>query len=178
MYQRLVHYINLSLCKETYSPLEAVDKFKIIKSEIKKPEKKKITVWEFQNKKRSTTVRQNARNAIKTKPGLSKSSGNIHSEMDAFSTSFTDEMFDNTVQHTNKRKTNILEIFGDLLKQSDKYHQMKEVTIDEMKAFIGLLYFFGLYGVNNHTTNILFSQKHGMPVLGNLPVTQSVSSPY
>lgn len=57
MYQRLVHYINLSLCKETYSPLEAVDKFKIIKSEIKKTEKKKITVWKFQNKNRSTTVR-------------------------------------------------------------------------------------------------------------------------
>ena len=57
MYQRLVHYINLSLCKETYSPLEAVDKFKIIKSEIKKTEKKKITVWKFQNKKRSTTIR-------------------------------------------------------------------------------------------------------------------------
>ena len=46
-----------ALCKETYSPLEAVDKFKIIKSEIKKTEKKKITVWKFQNKKRSTTVR-------------------------------------------------------------------------------------------------------------------------
>ena len=57
MYQRLVHYINLSLCKETYSPLEAVDKFKIIKSEIKKTEKKKITVWKKKKKKRSTTVR-------------------------------------------------------------------------------------------------------------------------
>ena len=35
-----------------------------------------------------------------------------------------------------------------------------------MKVFIALLYFPGLYGVNNHIINILFSQKHGILVLG------------
>ena len=51
MYQRLVHYINLSLCKETYSPLEAVDKFKIIKSEIKKTRKKENNCLEVSKQK-------------------------------------------------------------------------------------------------------------------------------
>ena len=33
--QRNVHDVNSSLCEENYTPLEAVDKLKIIKSEIK-----------------------------------------------------------------------------------------------------------------------------------------------
>ena len=71
-----------------------------------------------------------------------------------------------TVTQTNKRISNTLEKFEVLREESDKYPQLKEVTIDEMKAFIGLIYFRGLYGQNSHRTNIIFSPKHGSPVFG------------
>ena len=59
--------------------------------------------------------------------------------MDAFSILFTNEMLENIVQNTNEWITNILEKFVYLLKQSDRHAQIKEATIDRMKAFIGLL---------------------------------------
>ena len=37
-------------------------------------------------------------------------------------------------------------------------------TIIEMKALIGLMYYRGLYGQNNHRLDMLFSERHGAPV--------------
>ena len=47
---------------------------------------------------------------------------------------------------------------------SNKYPQFKETSIIEMKAFLGLLYYRGLYGMNMHDVNLLFSERHGPPV--------------
>ena len=45
-----------------------------------------------------------------------------------------------------------------------KLPHLKEVTPIEMKAFIGLLFYRGLYGLTKHSTNILFSDRHGPAV--------------
>ena len=63
------------------------------------------------------TGRQNARNVIRTKPGLSNFLSNVHGEMDAFSILLTNEMFENIIRHINKRITNTLEKLWDLKRQ-------------------------------------------------------------
>ena len=166
-YQRKVHDIDSSLDESNYKLLDPVEELKTIKyvSKQQGPNKEKV-VWEFQNKKPSVAGRQNASNVIRNRPGLSTYSRNVKTEMDAFSVLFTDKMFEDIVTHTNKRISNTLEKFEVLREESDKYPQLKEVTIDEMKAFIGLIYFRGLYGQNSNRTNIIFSPKHGSPVFG------------
>ena len=94
---------NSLLCADNYTPYEEVDELKIIKSEIKPIDKKK--------KNSSTTGLQNASIVIRTKPGLSKFSSNAHSEMDAFSILFTNQIYENIVQYTNERITNTLQKF-------------------------------------------------------------------
>ena len=45
-----------------------------------------------------------------------------------------------------------------------KYPHMKEVTVIEMKAFFGLLFYRALYGLTKHSTHVLFSDRHGPAV--------------
>ena len=52
------------------------------------------------------------------------------------------------------------------MKDSDKHPYVRLTNELEFEAFIGLLYYRGLYGLNNHSTEILFSNKHGLPVFG------------
>ena len=55
-------------------------------------------------------------------------------------------------------------IQGIIDKDCKMYAQIKVTTIIEMKAFIGLMYYRGLYGQNNHRLDMLFSERHGAPV--------------
>ena len=63
--------------------------------------------------------------------------------------------------YTNKRIEEIIQ--GIIDKDGKMYAQIKVTTIIEMKAFIGLMYYRGLYGQNNHRLDMLFSE-HGAPV--------------
>ena len=75
---------------------------------------------------------------------------------------FTDELFAVITMHTNKRIEETIQ--GIIDKDGKMYAQIKVTTIIEMKAFIGLMYYRGLYGQNNHRLDMLFSERHGAPV--------------
>ena len=44
------------------------------------------------------------------------------------------------------------------------FPRIKPTNIFELRVLIGLLYFRGLFGINHHSLNILFSDKAGPPV--------------
>ena len=52
------------------------------------------------------------------------------------------------------------------MNNSDKYPHVKIVDSIDIYAAIGLMYFQGLYGMNMHSTHILFLPKQGPPPFG------------
>ena len=60
---------------------------------------------------------------------------------------------------TNTRINGTLEAAQ--LADTRSYPEFKVTNIIEMKAFIGILYYRGLYGLSKYRVNILFSHRHG-----------------
>ena len=50
--------------------------------------------------------------------------------------------------------------------ESSKYTYLKATDAFEMRAFIGFIYLCGLYKLNHHDLDILFSDKAGPPIFG------------
>ena len=78
----------------------------------------------------------------------------------------TEEMVLSIVNFTNKRIENTILKVSDLLQTSNKYPHIKVTDKIEIEAYFGLLYFRGLFKLNMHLTNIIFSERHGLPVFG------------
>ena len=69
----------------------------------------------------------------------------------------------NIIAHMNRR-------IQETTNQLDKIDQwpylayVKEIDEVDFRAFIGLVYLRGLYGLNTYDIRTLFSDEHGMPV--------------
>ena len=63
-----------------------------------------------------------------------------------------------------RKRTETLAKHKEHLFESSKYPWIKPTNIFELRALIGLLFFRGLFGLNHHGVNILFSDKAGPPV--------------
>ena len=63
-----------------------------------------------------------------------------------------------------RKRTETLTKQKDHLFESSKYPWIKPTNIFELRALTGLLYFRGIFGMNYHSLNILFSDKAGPPV--------------
>ena len=88
---------------------------------------------------------------------------------DAFDLLFDEEMFslrESKVNENIKTRTETLTKQKEHLFESSKYPWIKPTIVFELRALIGLLYFRGLFGMNHHSLNILFSDKAGHPVFG------------
>ena len=82
----------------------------------------------------------------------------------AFDLLFDDEMFTLMVTQTNMNiedKIRKLQIF-----ESSKYTYLKTTDAFEIRAFIGFIYLCGLYKLNHHDLDILFSDKAGPLIFG------------
>ena len=87
--------------------------------------------------------------------------------MDAFDLVLDVELFSLIESKTNKRirkRTETLTKYKKHLFKSSKYPWIKPTNIFELCALIGLLYFRGLFGMNHHSLNIIFSDKAGPPI--------------
>ena len=66
--------------------------------------------------------------------------------------------------HTNKRIESFLSELAEEVLQSGKYPHLKCTDAIELKAFMGLFYYRGLYNLTFHSLDILFSKFDGPPV--------------
>ena len=74
-------------------------------------------------------------------------------------------MIHNIVEYTNRKIEEAIIRF----ENTDKYPYKSYVKIIDdvdLRAFIGIMYLRGLYGLNRHNIRVLFSDRHGMPVFG------------
>ena len=91
----------------------------------------------------------------------------IETIQDAFDLLFDEEMLSLIESKTNEKiimRTETFKKYKEHLFESSKYPSIKQTNIFELRALIGLLYFLGLFGMNRHSSNILFSDKGGPPV--------------
>lgn len=168
-YKRLVNSIDSALDENNFQLFDVPQKEVTIKGELpdpsskKKTAKKKIT---FTNQPRISVGRQNSSNVISNKPGVAACARHIDNPKEAFNFFLPPEFIDNTVIYTNKRIEETISKCRDTLNNSDKYPHVKIVDSIDIYAAIGLMYFRGLYGMNMHSTHILFSPKQGPPPFG------------
>ena len=166
-YKRLVNSIDSAIDENNYNKMPEVTKKTVMKSclDSKNPHQEGNQL-EFVNEKSKIVGRQKACDVITNKPGLTAYSKNISSPKEAFHLFFTEEIITTVLEHTNKKINETIRKYGEQLAESDKYPHVKVLSPIEFEAFLGLVYFRGLYGLNNHNIDIIFSDKHGLPVFG------------
>ena len=94
---------------------------------------------------------------------------NVTSEEDCFDLFFSDGVFELITPNTNNRTDAHLDKFRTFKGHtfnSSKYTWLKQTTKEELKAFIGLVYFRPLYGMNHHNIEFLFKSGIGMDIFG------------
>ena len=162
-YMRKVNSIDAALDENNYDPYVIPAEILQITGEVpsldrtKKNKKDKII---FSNQPRPYNGRQKAAHCPKNKPGVSSYSKTATSSVECFHLFMTDEMLEHIVTCTNKR----VEMS---LPDTEKYPQKayaKPIDIIDLCAFFGIMYMRGLYGLNNHCIETLFSDIHGHPV--------------
>ena len=68
------------------------------------------------------------------------------------------------VAKTNMKLELIIERFSEKISCNSRYGVVRKTDTTEIYALIAIIYFGGLLGLNNHSHEILFSEKAGHPV--------------
>ena len=167
--KRTQNSIDSALGENNFQLFDVPQKEVTIKGELLDPSSKKKTAKEkitFPNQPRISVRRQNSSNLISNKPGVAACARDIDNLKEAFNFFLPPEFIDNTVIYTNKRIEETISKCRDTLNNSDKYPLVKIVESIDIYAAIRLMYFRRLYGMNMHSTHILFSPKQGPPPFG------------
>ena len=162
---REVNSIDASLDENNYQQFQVPIVTKEITGRIPNKDRKGNTTIEFSNQPPNKAGRQKNVDIIKNKPGVANAAKNALTPIDTFKLFITDEMINNIVENTNRK----IEEAMNRLENTDKYPYKSYVKIIDdvdLRAFIGIMYLRGLYGLNRHNTRVLFSDRHGMPVFG------------
>ena len=94
---------------------------------------------------------------------LKDAARNLTSEGDCFDLFFSDYMFELIISNTNIRIDEHLDklwTFKEHTFSSAKCSWLKQSAKEDLKVFIGCVYFRGLYGMNHHNIELLF--KYGI----------------
>ena len=113
----------------------------------------------FQNfPPRGNVGRNNRANIITGRQGPQPKAQNTPSPRTAFELYFTADIGQSIVLHTKTKVQNTLSKLSDnFVFQDSRYSYMKEVTVEEIYAFIGLYLYRGLYKLNTLSVDKLFS---------------------
>ena len=127
---------------------------------------KNDVICTFQNfPPRGNVGRNNRANIITGRQGPQPKAQNAPSPRTAFELFFTADIVQSIVLHTNTKVQNTLSKLPDnLVAQDSRYSSMKEVTVEEIYAFIGLYLYHGLYKLNTLSVDKLFSNDFGPPI--------------
>ena len=128
--------------------------------------KKNDVICTFQNfPPRGNVGRNNRANVITGRQGPQPKVQNAPSPRTAFELFFTADIVQSIVLHTNTKVQNTLSKLPDnLVTQDSRYSYMKEVTVEEIYAFIGLYLYHGLYKLNTLSVDKLFFNDFGPPI--------------
>ena len=121
---------------------------------------------EYTNKMSVTKGKTRRQNVIKPPVGVRGHAKNATTPLSAFELFITPEYLEKLVLYTNLKISGILASLAERNFQfTNKHNFMREISIEEMQAFIGLFLYRGLLCLNNHGTEFLFSDQ-GPPIFG------------
>ena len=103
-------------------------------------------------------------NIIRGTVGLKNAASKAKTEIDHFLLFITHEILADVLHHTNKKIDSLLAKLPADFNKAFKYSFVKEVSEMELKAFIGLLLYHGLYKLNTMGIRKLFSDSYGPPM--------------
>lgn len=166
---RLVNSIDACFDLEKYDPFPIPENLKIIRSVFKVDKNKKNNIVRtFQNQPPTGNAgRINRANVITARPGPQPKARETSSPRAAFELFFTKEIVQDIVSCTNKKiRLNLSKLPDDFITQNSRYSFMKETTVEEFYAWIGLHLYRGLYQLNTLSVDKLFSNKYGPAIFG------------
>ena len=161
---RLVHDIDSTLDLQNYGRFD-----------IPETEKKIIGVIKYRNsteeihftnnpQNKLNVDRVSRHNIIKSPVGLNNAASKAKTEYDHFLLFITHEMLADVLHHTNEKIDSLLaKLLADFNKDF-KYLFVKKASEMELKAFIGLSLYRGLYKLNTMGIRKLFSDSCGPPI--------------
>ena len=141
--------------------------------DIPEPEKKMIGVIKDKNSTKQIRFTNNAQNVlnvdrvsrhniIRGLVGLKNAASKVKTEIDDLFV--TNEMLADVLHHTNKKIDSLLAKLPADFNKGFKYSFVKEVSEMELKAFIGLLLYRGLYKLNTMGIWKRFSDSYRPPM--------------
>ena len=160
----LVHDIDSALDFQNYDRFDIPEIDKKIIGVIKD----KISTKEIHftnNPQNAPNVGRVSRHDIIRGPvGLKSAASKAKTEIDHFLLFITHEMVADVLHHTNKKIDSLLAKLPADFNKDLKYSFVKEVSEMEIKAFIGLFLYRGLYKLNTMGIRKLFSDSYGRPM--------------
>ncbi|XP_057296254.1 piggyBac transposable element-derived protein 1-like [Hydractinia symbiolongicarpus] len=164
---RLVNSIAAATNLENYNVFPIPPESKSIQSIFKIDNKKKNDIIRtFQNQPQAGNVgRNNRANVITGRQGPQPKACETASPRSAFELYFTPEIVNNILLCTNRKIRRTLSKLPDnFLTQNSRYSYMKETSVEEIYAFIGLYLYRELYKLNCISAHRLFSNQYGPPI--------------
>ena len=169
----MVRDINSALDKNNYDPIHYINgngHWETLAGYLGPKTDKKTETITWTSTLPSQTGRQRRYDVITEQISCLKGAArNVTSEEDCFDFFFSDGMFELITPSTNKRIDAHLEklrTFKGHTFNSSKYAWLKQIPKEEFKAFIRLVYFRALYGMNYHNIKFLFKSGIGTDIFG------------
>lgn len=162
-YQRKVHCIDTALDENNYTPMQIPKESKTMERIAKGNKNIPDVRYHFTNQPtKNLQGRQRRVDILHGKPGPTAKSKNTATPVDAFYMYFTNDMIDVIIKRTNEKiDTIICSASEETIK---KCPFVKKITPLEVRAFIGLMLYRGLYKLNTFTVRKLFSDRYGPPI--------------
>ena len=164
--KRIVNNLEGTLDEKNYNailPPREKECFTVTLCKATKKNPSKTVTWS--NEQPTKVGRQNAANIIKTKGGLINGSNNANTKRKAWELFVTDKMLDNIVKFTNIQIDKIKLNLDDTLLVKNKCF-INHTTVEEIVAYIGLIYARGLFGLSKQKYSILFNDEVANPIFG------------
>ena len=160
---RLVHDIDSALDLQNYDRFDIPETEKKIIGVIK--EKNSTKEIHFTNNPQNVlNVGHASRHIIRGPLGLKNAASKAKAEIDHFLLFITHEILADVLHHTNKKIDSLLAKLPADFNKDVKYSFVKEVSEMELKAFIGLFLYRGLYKLNTVAIRKLFSDSYVPPM--------------
>ena len=161
-----VNSLAASLDSANYNEVQPPDQEEVHTSILAKGTRRALPVTiKWTNQRPNVAGRQGAENIIITPGGLINNSHNATAPSQALGLFLDADMFNHIVSCTNIQINKIIsEIDPEKFKS---YSNIAfETTVNEIRAFVGLMYARGLFHLNHQDSRILFRSSIGHPVFG------------
>lgn len=166
-YNRLVNSIDACLEDNNFELITLPEKLETIEGLLPDPaNKKKKKKIVFQNRPRKQGGRQRACDVLPNRPGVISSAKSAKKPLEIVTLFFTDDMIKTIVDLTNVRIEVSLSRIDQEKFESSKYPHFKVTNSVELKAFLGLMYYRGLYGMHTYRLDYVFGNAIGPPMFG------------